>query len=754
MGKSNHSWSFFRAGGVDQVTLRDGADLAHLHELDQKLWVALACPTKGTEIDERTLALIDTDSDGRVRAPEVLAAIEWCGRVLKSLDLLFEKGAALPLAQIDAGTDDGKAVLASARRILKDRGKKDAKEIVLEDVVDMEKAFASTRLNGDGIVPADTAEDEATTSAIADILATVGEEKDRSGKPGVSQKLVDTFFEQAEAFVAWDGEGSTDAVRTLGEATAAAADALTAVEAKIQDYFVRCRVAAFDSRGATMMNAVDGDLGALSGKVLSAADESLARLPLARIEAGKALPFGAGTNPAWTGPMATFQKAAVAPICGEDRRELTEADLSAIIDRLAPYRAWLGKKPAGVVEKLGAARLRALVTGEARAAIGALIEQDRALEPEYAKITQVEKALRLRRDLLVLLRNFVTFADFYGKKGAAFQAGTLYLDARSCDLCIYVNDPAKHAALAGLSKAYLAYCDITRATGEKAAIVAAFTAGDVDNLMVGRNGLFYDRKGHDWDATITSIIENPLSVRQAFWSPYKRLIRLIEEQVAKRAADKEKASTGKIDAAAVKAGSAADQPAAAPAAPAPAAAPAAASKVDVGTVAAIGVAVAGVATFLSSIVAIFFGLGMWMPVGFLALLLAISGPSMLIAWLKLRQRNLGPILDANGWAINARTKINVPFGRSLTKIAALPAGATRAAGDPYAEKPTPWKLYLFLALVLVAGVLWLTGKVDRFLPERARAATVLHGTAAFPAASPPASTAGSAAPSATAAPAR
>src|SRR5690606_13374376 len=104
-------------------------------------------------------------------------------------------------------------------------------------------------------------------------------------------------------------------------------------------------------------------------------------------------------------------------------------------------------------------------------------------------------------------------------------------------------------------------------------------------------------------------------------------------------------------------------------------------------------------------------------------------------------------LDANGWAINARTKINVPFGGSLTKVASLPAGATRATGDPYAEKPTPWKLYLFLVLVLAAGVLWLTGKVDRFLPERARAATVLHGTAVDPAGSPPASTAGSGAPS-------
>ena len=61
-----------------------------------------------------------------------------------------------------------------------------------------------------------------------------------------------------------------------------------------------------------------------------------------------------------------------------------------------------------------------------------------------------------------------------------------------------------------------------------------------------------------------------------------------------------------------------------------------------------------------------------MPLAILAVLLLISGPSMILAWLKLRQRNLGPILDANGWAVNARAKINIPFGASLTGMAKLP----------------------------------------------------------------------------------
>src|SRR6185436_18694565 len=110
-------------------------------------------------------------------------------------------------------------------------------------------------------------------------------------------------------------------------------------------------------------------------------------------------------------------------------------------------------------------------------------------------------------------------------------------DQRGCELCLTVEDAGRHATMAGLAGTYLAYCDCVRkATGEKMNIVAAFTDGDSDNLMVGRNGIFYDRKGRDWDATITKIVDNPISVRQAFWSPYKKFVRLLEEQIAKRAA--------------------------------------------------------------------------------------------------------------------------------------------------------------------------------------------------------------------------
>jgi hypothetical protein len=104
------------------------------------------------------------------------------------------------------------------------------------------------------------------------------------------------------------------------------------------------------------------------------------------------------------------------------------------------------------------------------------------------------------------------------------------------------------------------------------------------------------------------------------------------------------------------------------------------------------------------------------PLVFAGLLLLISGPSVLLAWLKLRKRNLGPILDANGWAVNARARINIPFGASLTATARLPENADRSLIDPFAEKKAPWKLYLFLLLALGFLVCaWRSGMLGRWL---------------------------------------
>jgi hypothetical protein len=706
---ARHIWRFFRAGGSNQVRLDTGADLVALDQLDQKLWVALSCPTRGLEFDPRTLDLIDTDHDGRIRAPEIIAAARWAGSLLRNPDDLLKASPELPLAAISDATPEGAQLLASARQILSDLGKKNAAAIGLDDTTDTAKIFAETCFNGDGIIPADAAEDPDVRAVLTDILACLGSEVDRSGKPGVSQVRVDQFFAEARAYSDWWAEAEGMAgVLPLGEATAAAELALAAIRAKADDYFARGRLAAFDPRALAALNRQESEYLAIAAKDLTITAAEVAGFPLALVGASRPLPLTVGVNPAWAAAVAKLRDDVVRPLLGA-RDKLTEAEWDDLKANFAAFEAWSAGKKGAAVESLGLARVRAILAGPAREAIAALVARDKALEGEASAIASVDRLVRYHRDLYKLLVNFVSFRDFYGRKDkAVFQAGTLYLDQRSCDLCVRVDDMAKHGTMAHLSQTYLAYCDLVRkSTGEKMTIAAAFTRGHSDNLMVGRNGVFYDRQGRDWDATIVKIVENPVSIMQAFWSPYKRALRWFEDQVAKRAAAQDAAAGDRLTsiAATVDKNAGTGKP------------PEPKPKIDVGTVAALGVAFAGLTTALGLILQYFFGLGRWIPVGVVGLILVISLPSMIIAALKLRHRNLGPILDANGWAVNARARINIPFGKALTAVAALPPGSHRAIADPYAPSKAGWYI-LAVAAIVVAAVagLWYCGVIDQIFP--------------------------------------
>ncbi|MBP7825002.1 MAG: hypothetical protein KA236_00395 [Verrucomicrobia bacterium] len=692
---SQPRWQFFRAGGFDQVKLESGADLMHLDQLDQKLWVALACPTTGLEFDAKTAALIDTNQDGRIRAPELIAAVKWAGARLKNPDHLIKGGDVLPLASINDATEEGGAILASAQQILTNLGKKDADAISLADASDANKIFADTVLNGDGVILPESAKDKATQAVITEIADCLGTVMDRSGKPGIDQAKVDAFFTECADYEAWIRQSESEAATILpaGEATAAAAAAVQAIKAKVDDFFGRCRLAAFDSRAVAILNRKEEEYLAVAAQDLSITAEEIASFPLAQVAPGKPLPLKGAVNPAHAAALATLQTDAVKPLLG-DKAELTEADWAALQARLAPYATWSAAKTGANVEKLGIARIREILGSKAKETIAALIADDLALEPQATGIANVEKLCRYVRDLHKLCINFVNFRDFYDNddEPATFQAGTLYLDQRACRLCLPVDDAGKHASMAALAGTYLAYCDCVRkGTDEKRQIVAAFTNGDADNLMVGRNGLFYDRQGRDWDATITKIVDNPISIRQAFWAPYKKLVRLIEEQVAKRAAAADDAATAKLESTAA---TAANVDKAKPAEP---------KKVDVGAVAAMGVAFGFLMTAFATIAGYATGLlklPFWQVcLAVVGLLLLISGPSMLIAWLKLRKRNLGPILDANGWAVNAKARINVPFGASLTSVAELPPGASITA-DKFGERPSAWPKFALVVVII------------------------------------------------------
>lgn len=733
-----YEWQFFRAGEVDQVVIRTGQDIAHIGELDQKLWVALACPTRGIEFDSATLDLIDESKDGRIRPPELVAACEWAVARVRDPQVLADGGDVLQLNSINDATQEGALLLAEARRVLELAGLPDAQAITLAQVQERMASLQALRFNGDGVVNAATAEgDTALAGLIARIQELYGAVDGHDGVPGIDRAKAEAFWADLHSLQTWFAQAAELGCHLQPRALAlAAAGAVNAVQAKVDDFFARTRLVEFDANARAPLNPTEEGYAALGAQVLSNASESLAALPLAAVTGERSLPLVQGVNPAWAAALQTLREQAVQPVFGETLTVLSEAQWEQLKTMLANCQQWLAACPATPLGAISEAEVQQLLSSGMQAALTQLLDHDDAEKEHAVQAMALEKLIRLQRDLLELLNNFVSFSRFYRREGAAFQAGTLFLDGRSCDLTVEVADAAAHSTLAAMAKTYLAYCECKR-EGQKKTIVAAFTAGDVDFLFVGRNGVFYDRAGDDWDATIVKLIDNPTSIGQAFFSPYKKFLRMIEEQVAKHAAAKNDVVNTSLSDNATKLVTAPKDLAPA------AAAPAAARKTDVGTVAAIGVALGSLSAVIVGIFGKFIELGPWIPMAILGIILAISGPSMLIAWLKLRQRSLGPILDASGWAINGRMNINLGLGRSLSQTAKVPANAKRNIADPYADSHGLRNSLCVLALVAAAALLaWRMHWLDAVLPVSWQH---VPAAASVPAASAPAAAAAGAA---------
>jgi len=701
----NYDWKFSTVGGVTRVNIESGQDILHLDELDRKLWTALSCPLKGLEIDEKTMTMLDTNGDGKIHIEEIVAASKWLTKVINDPELLLKREAFIPFSAFNTNDEEGAHLLETSKQILENLGL-EKNEISVADVSDSIAIFAKTRFNGDGIITENSADDEAVKALIKTVIDCMGSVTDRSGDPGIDTDKIEAFYTALADFKAWKeaGDADKDNIFPYGDDTAAALAACMAVKDKIDDFFMRCKLASFNTDSAAVLDVSSAKIGEISGNNLAASTDEIATYPLARVNAEHKLPLGKEVNPAWAGAMAAL-KALVIDKEFKKAEYLTEEQWAGIMAKFNAYNAWMGAKAGAAVEGLGYDTAKTILEENKKDALLDLIAQDKALEAKSNAIDQVDKLLHLYRDFYTLLTNFVTFSDFYSpEKRAIFQAGTLYIDERACDLCVKVNDMGAQGTMAPLSNMYILYCDCTcKSKPGSMTIAAVVTDGDVGAIMVGKHAVFYDRDGLGWNATVTKIIENPISIRQAFWSPYRKMARSVEDMINKRAAEKDAKvmadANSKIDNANL---------------------PADGQKAEVkppfdiakfaGIFAAIGLALGLVA---SAIGGLFAWLGLhwyhWV-IMFAAIILIISGPAMIMAWLKLRKRNLAPVLNANGWALNQRILVNTKFGATLTGIAKYPIVKTK---DPYTMKAPWWKKmlrWLFLLICLCVAVYFILPK--------------------------------------------
>ena len=697
IGKSqDYKWEFENIGGTPRVKIRNGSDISNLDKLDTKMWTVLSCPVQGLEIDTKSLSYIDSNGDGKIRVSDVLSTAKWLTDAISNHDLILKGDDHIHIKEFNTATEIGSKLYNSSKQILENLGKQE-QVVSFAETSDISKIFAQTRFNGDGIITEGTAEDPMEKAAIAAAVAATGGTADRSGIQGVNASQIEAFYASLSAYDAWQ-KAAVEA--PFGADTDSVIAAYNALDAKVKDFFMRSKLAAFSPASAEKLDVQASQIEAISAGNLAEKGEEIAQYPIARVTGKAEIDLAEPVNPAWAAQFNSVVKAAL-----PENKTLSESDWASVASKINAYVAWKGSKAGAEVEPLGYEAVKQLLAENRKDALLALVASDAALAEEANNIDMVVKFLYVYRDFYRLLRNFITFEDFYCKeKNAIFQNGRLIVDQRECKFCMNVADMGKHNATAASSGMYLLYCDCTtKQSAAKLQIVAAVTVGEVGNLSVGKNAIYYDTKGVEWDAVITKIVDNPISVKQAFWSPYRRMATVVENLINKSAAEKDAKmmadATAKINAA----------PTSLPAAPADADGKQAATPpFDIakfaGIFAAIGMAVGMIGTALASLAEGIFALKWWqLLLSLIAILMIISGPAMVMAWMKLRRRNIAPLLNANGWAINASSKISIPFGETLTDSAKFPLLKLK---DPYKKKGMSAGakiLWTLLAVLIVAA---------------------------------------------------
>lgn len=710
MAELSSSSHRFRWLGRGAHPVMDSAEaLAALPGLDDTYWVATAAPVAGLRGDARFHALLDADGDGRIRSDDLRAAVRWLFAHLDAPEAVTAGAETVAPGSLRADGPEHGALAKACRRVAPEGG-----EVALPAVRAALAEEEARGLSAAGkVLPA-----AVTDPDVADLVATAlrarGGVDHPSGAKAVDAETLEGFLADAAAWVAWRERGATDAVAPLGrEGTAAAVAAVDVVADRVDAFFVLCDALALDPSLAKGMST---EVAAAELLDPERAREVLERAPLAPPRADGVLSLDDALNPAWRDAVHGLFREAVRPLLDGDRRTLDRAAWLALRGRLDAWRGWRAEQPAlgGRGFDLDAVRAH-LAAPERAQAVRALLEASVEGAVTLGNLQALERLLLYQAHLLRLANNFVAMPDLLAPDARGLmERGRLVMDGRSFDLSIRVTDAARAERFGAMSPIFVMYVKVGDKGGDWTEEVAVpVTAGDRGHLVEGQWGVFFPLEGGVKHAQVRAIASSPISIREALWVPFKRISTAVEAAADKAANAQKEALDAKLVSAVDSTAAATTSLPTAPAAPAAPVAGASATAppsspppwtqqvplmlagggiafaavassltyiVDVAWSAATGLAAALVGTALvasspASVQAVVGAVAL--PVSLLLLLVAaVAVPFVLYAlpvafatWLRLRQRDLGALLEGAGWAVNERLMLARRDALRLTRRA-------------------------------------------------------------------------------------
>ncbi len=672
-------------GGIHQLVVQSADDLGKIDALDPARWAATSAPLRDLHCDEAFLGFLDADQNGRIRVARVLAARDWLFARLADRSGVTAKSDVLTLAQLDVANAEGEKLRHAALHVMRELALGERTSLKLDEVRAFRAGYAKTLRNGDGIVPPELIEDAEVAAFARDLMSVVGSLPDASGFLGVGVAGLDRYLEGGRAFLSWKRKGATASeLLPLGDATASAWAEVRGLAAKIDEQFLRCELLAQERLGTGALKLTDDELRTLRAKDLAGISAYLAAAPLAEPEPSCKLLIGGAVNPAFQSAWDSLSRNVFARIL-PGVTQLDRAGWARVQSTFSAHAAWVAERPPEPFEKVSDAQLAAQLDGPLPAKLRALIAIDAEAAGELANIAALEKAILFQRWLIELANNFVNFSSIYDPgQTALIEMGSLIVDGRRLEFCLKVESAARaaHKSVAAGSLAFLVYAQISESEGKPPAfeIVAPVTSGERGRLRVGKRGIFIDTAGKEWDAVVVEIVENPISLKEAAMAPMRRVQKFIGDKIESFAqsqlSSSEKAAHGATGGAIEQTGNVAVGATPPPAAPKPADSGAGMQTLVIGGSLAFA-AVGSTLAYIGSIA----------PAKLVGVVIFLAGMSAFLGWLKLRRRDMGMLLEASGWAINADMKITRRLGSAFTRTPAFPPGTKVDRFDMLADSP-------------------------------------------------------------------
>ncbi len=677
--KTNESsMKFRRIGGSSQLVIESADDFRNAYELDPAHWTLTSIPAKNLLCPADFLALIPQDASGRIHVKDVRALLKWIISAVSDLSDFITAAPALRLAALNTADADGQRAKETAELALKRIGAANASAITIEQINEFKTLVSNALQNGDGIIPPGPVKDEITAECIKFAMAAAGSQKDISGADGVGAAELDAFEGMLKGFLAWTDEGIAREKELFpyGSATAGLWSGFLGIASDVDDYFESCHALVYagasEAGSRVSKNTFDPNDS-------SSVEDFFKKAPLAPADPACILHMNERVNPNRAAALDAFFKAFRAAVPG-DAASISEAEWTAFKAAIAPYGDWTGRKNTDKLDGLDLARLREVAASKAFENIRAMIAEDAVVSNNVTCCDLVRKVIICQTNLREFLNNFINMeALFSPEKRSFILAGKLVMNGYNFHMCMIVHDVAAHKKIAATSNVCVMYITVTTGTApavKSMNLAVAVTAGTMRRLFVGKSGVFYTPDGLIWDAVITDLIQQPVSLKEAILMPFYRIGDIIQAQAEKHFAAKTNAFEADVTKGVDAKLAGGDQP-----------------KKEGGLnmpmlIMGGGVGIAALGSSFAFMAKSLQGVSIWRILAvLLGIFIIICAPFVILSLLKLFRRSLTRFLEANGCALNREMRLTLALGRIFTYVPRIPgkfstyALNTASAGD-------------------------------------------------------------------------